>query len=101
MIGNEIIKGISGGEKKRTSVAAELITNPDITFLDEPTSRLDSGAAYDVVAVLKTLTEFRRSVMCTIHQASSEIFHQFDQAIFLVEGVVAYQGLPGGIRDFF
>mmetsp|Transcript_121378 Transcript_121378/g.348777 ORF Transcript_121378/g.348777 Transcript_121378/m.348777 type:complete len:628 (+) Transcript_121378:79-1962(+) len=101
VVGNELIKGISGGERKRTAVGAELITNPQITFLDEPTSGLDTGAAYDVVTVLKQLSQMSRSVMCTIHQPSSEILHLFDQAIFLVEGQVAYMGSPHDIRAHF
>eukprot|EP00927_Polykrikos_kofoidii_P027600 TRINITY_DN2421_c0_g1_i1.p1 TRINITY_DN2421_c0_g1~~TRINITY_DN2421_c0_g1_i1.p1 ORF type:complete len:626 (+),score=103.86 TRINITY_DN2421_c0_g1_i1:58-1878(+) len=101
MVGNELIKGISGGERKRTAVGAELITNPDITFLDEPTSGLDAGAAYDLILVLKQLAMLQRSVLLTIHQPSSEIFHQFDQAIFLVGGQVAYCGKPSDIRAHF
>lgn len=101
MVGNELIKGISGGERKRTAVGAELITNPEITFLDEPTSGLDTSAAYNVISVLRQLTQLKRSVLCTIHQPSSEIFHLFNQAIFLVAGEVAYHGPPSGIRAHF
>eukprot|EP00933_Yihiella_yeosuensis_P022412 TRINITY_DN17657_c0_g1_i1.p1 TRINITY_DN17657_c0_g1~~TRINITY_DN17657_c0_g1_i1.p1 ORF type:complete len:609 (-),score=89.87 TRINITY_DN17657_c0_g1_i1:121-1947(-) len=99
--GNEMIKGISGGQKKRTSIGAELITNPAITFLDEPTSGLDTAAAYRVIAILKELTNAGQSVMCTIHQPSSEIFQLFDQAIFLARGQMIYQGPPSGIRPHF
>mmetsp|Transcript_122752 Transcript_122752/g.392380 ORF Transcript_122752/g.392380 Transcript_122752/m.392380 type:complete len:481 (-) Transcript_122752:792-2234(-) len=101
MVGNELIKGISGGERKRTAVGAELITNPEITFLDEPTSGLDTGAAYNVISILQQLCHLQRSVLCTIHQPSSEIFHLFDQAIFLVAGQVVYHGPPSGIRAHF
>jgi ABC-type multidrug transport system ATPase subunit len=101
MVGNALIKGISGGEKKRTAIGAELMTNPKITFLDEPTSGLDSSAAYNVISLLKQLTERNQSVMCTIHQPSSEIFQLFDCAIFLARGKVVYQGPPSGIREYF
>eukprot|EP00929_Paragymnodinium_shiwhaense_P113628 TRINITY_DN8190_c0_g1_i1.p1 TRINITY_DN8190_c0_g1~~TRINITY_DN8190_c0_g1_i1.p1 ORF type:complete len:627 (-),score=158.39 TRINITY_DN8190_c0_g1_i1:583-2463(-) len=101
MVGNELIKGISGGERKRTAVGAELITNPQITFLDEPTSGLDTAAAYRVITVLKELTQLQQSVLCTIHQPSSEIFHLFDQAIFLAQGRVMYHGPPSGVRAHF
>jgi len=101
MVGNEMVKGISGGQKKRTSIGAELITNPRITFLDEPTSGLDTAAAFQVVSVLKELTKAQMSVMCTIHQPSSEIFQLFDSAIFLARGQVVYQGPPSGIRAHF
>eukprot|EP00930_Biecheleria_cincta_P037390 TRINITY_DN2565_c0_g2_i2.p1 TRINITY_DN2565_c0_g2~~TRINITY_DN2565_c0_g2_i2.p1 ORF type:complete len:619 (-),score=111.21 TRINITY_DN2565_c0_g2_i2:13-1830(-) len=99
--GNDMIKGISGGQKKRTSIGAELITNPAITFLDEPTSGLDTAAAYNVCNVLKQLANAGQSVMCTIHQPSSEIFQLFDSAIFLARGQVIYQGPPAGIRQYF
>lgn len=101
MVGNELIKGISGGERKRTAVGAELITNPQITFLDEPTSGLDTASAYSVVSLMKELTKCEQSVLCTIHQPSSEIFHLFDQAIFLSAGQVVYHGPPGGISAHF
>jgi len=99
--GNDMIKGLSGGQKKRTSIGAELITNPAITFLDEPTSGLDTAAAYNVCGVLKELAKANQSVMCTIHQPSSEIFQLFDSAIFLAKGQVIYQGPPSGIRAYF
>jgi len=101
MVGNELIKGISGGERKRTAVGAELITNPEITFLDEPTSGLDTASAFNIVSVLKSLTSMQQSVLCTIHQPSSEIFHLFDQSIFLFQGSVVYHGPPTGIREHF
>eukprot|EP00420_Gonyaulax_spinifera_P020672 CAMPEP_0197910074 /NCGR_PEP_ID=MMETSP1439-20131203/70204_1 /TAXON_ID=66791 /ORGANISM="Gonyaulax spinifera, Strain CCMP409" /LENGTH=619 /DNA_ID=CAMNT_0043531693 /DNA_START=30 /DNA_END=1889 /DNA_ORIENTATION=- len=101
MVGDALIKGISGGERKRTAIGAELITNPKITFLDEPTSGLDSAASYNVINVLKELTRLEQSVLCTIHQPSSEIFLLFDVAIFLAAGRVAYQGPPSGIRPHF
>lgn len=101
VVGNELIKGISGGQRKRTSVGAELITNPAITFLDEPTSGLDTSAAYQVCSVLKELANANQAVMCTIHQPSSEIFQLFDSAIFISRGRVMYQGHPSGIRAHF
>jgi ABC-type multidrug transport system ATPase subunit/ABC-type multidrug transport system permease subunit len=101
LAGSATIKGLSGGQKKRTSIGAELITNPTITFLDEPTSGLDTAGAYKVVLVLKELTKAQQSVMCTVHQPSSEIFELFDSAIFLARGTVIYQGPPSGIRSHF
>jgi ABC-type multidrug transport system ATPase subunit/ABC-type multidrug transport system permease subunit len=101
MAGNEMIKGISGGQKKRTSIGAELITNPAITFLDEPTSGLDTAAAFKVISVLKELANANQAVMCTIHQPSSEVFHLFDSAIFLARGRIVYQGPVSSIRPHF
>mmetsp|Transcript_36921 Transcript_36921/g.83513 ORF Transcript_36921/g.83513 Transcript_36921/m.83513 type:complete len:612 (+) Transcript_36921:50-1885(+) len=101
LCGNEMIKGISGGQKKRTAIGAELITNPTITFLDEPTSGLDSSAAYNVIEVLGALAAANQAVMCTIHQPSSEVFHKFDNAIFLAKGSIVFQGPPSEIRAHF
>lgn len=101
MVGSELIKGISGGEKKRTAIGQELITNPRITFLDEPTSGLDSEAAYNVVQVLKELTRVGQCVLATVHQPSSETFSLFDKAIFLARGKVIYCGALSGIRSHF
>ena len=73
MIGNELIKGISGGEKKRVSIGVELITQPSILFLDEPTSGLDSYAAYSVINNLKDLARLGCTVISTIHQVLQQL----------------------------
>lgn len=79
LVGSEMIKGISGGEKKRTAIGVELVTRPSILFLDEPTSGLDSWAAYSVIQNLKALSAKGCTILTTIHQPSSEVFHLFDQ----------------------
>jgi ABC-type multidrug transport system ATPase subunit len=91
-IGNALIKGISGGQRKRTSVGIELITNPSLFFLDEPTSGLDSYTSYSLLKVLRKIAASNATVLCTIHQPSSEVFHLFDSAIFLKAGRILYQG---------
>jgi len=86
-IGDEMIRGISGGEKKRTSIGVELVVRPKLIFLDEPTSGLDSYAAHNVVEKLRVLaTRSRSCVLCTIHQPSSEAFHTFDKCLLLRVG---------------
>lgn len=92
MVGNALVKGISGGERKRTSVGVELISNPKLLFLDEPLSGLDSYAAYTLVQALKDLTQSGVPVLCTVHQPSSEIFDMFDDVIMLHDGEVVYHG---------
>ena len=92
LIGNIMIKGISGGQKKRTSVGVEMITEPSLLFLDEPTSGLDSFAAFNLIKLLKVVATDGAAVLCTIHQPSSEVFHIFDLVLFLQAGRVLYNG---------
>lgn len=91
-VGNTFIKGISGGERKRTSIGVELITNPSVIYLDEPTTGLDSTTAYQVILLLKTLAKQGKTVISTIHQPSSELFLEFDRLMLLVDGRCIYQG---------
>ncbi|CAK0904346.1 unnamed protein product [Prorocentrum cordatum] len=92
IVGSALLKGISGGERKRTSVGVELITDPKMFFLDEPLSGLDSFAAYTLVQALKDLALAGVPVLCTVHQPSSEIFAMFDDVIILHDGEVVYHG---------
>ena len=83
-IGGTYIKGISGGERKRTSIGYELITDPMLLLCDEPTSGLDSTTALKIVKMLrKEAVENNLTVICTIHQPSAEIFAQFDRLLLL------------------
>lgn len=101
MVGNELIKGISGGEKKRTSVGVELITNPSLLFLDEPTSGLDSFSATQCVDILRRVAHAGCAVLCTIHQPSSEILGMFDSCILMSSGHIVYNGPVVEINDKF
>ncbi|XP_058125810.1 ATP-binding cassette sub-family G member 4-like [Anopheles ziemanni] len=86
------VANLSGGEKKRLSIALELISNPKIMFFDEPTSGLDIIAAMQVVAHLKDLAVSGRCVVCVIHQPSSSILQMFDDLLVLSEGHSLYRG---------
>eukprot|EP00928_Gymnodinium_smaydae_P015913 TRINITY_DN1591_c0_g1_i4.p1 TRINITY_DN1591_c0_g1~~TRINITY_DN1591_c0_g1_i4.p1 ORF type:complete len:616 (+),score=124.93 TRINITY_DN1591_c0_g1_i4:56-1849(+) len=99
-IGDHMIRGISGGEKKRTSVGIELITRPKLIFLDEPTSGLDSFAAHAVVQKLRELASNGGcNILCTIHQPSSEVFHSFSKVMCLREGKTFFFGTIPSLSD--
>ncbi|WAR00540.1 AB27G-like protein [Mya arenaria] len=87
VIGNLFVKGLSGGEKKRASIACELLTDMDILLLDEPTSGLDSTTAGAVMQCLGNLAkEFNKMIVLTIHQPSSRIYQMFDTLLLLSDG---------------
>lgn len=103
MIGSaDTTRGISGGERRRVSIACELVTSPSIIFLDEPTSGLDSYNAYNVVESLVTLAQdYNRTVIFTIHQPRSNIVALFDQLVLLAKGRTVYSGEYSKCQKYF
>ncbi|KAF5725469.1 ABC transporter family protein [Tripterygium wilfordii] len=91
-IGNWHLRGISGGEKKRLSIALEILTRPSLLLLDEPTSGLDSASAFFVVQTLRNIAVDGRTVISSIHQPSSEVFALFDNLFLLSGGETVYFG---------
>ena len=92
IIGSSMKKGLSGGEKKRLSIGNELIAHPSILILDEPTSGLDSFTAELVIGLLQEQAYMGKTIIFTIHQPSTKIFHMFDRLILMSEGKFVYQG---------
>lgn len=101
LVGGPLTKGISGGERKRTSVGIELVTMPSIVCLDEPTSGLDAFSALQCCEVLRKVANAGASVLFTIHQPSSESFETFNHFILMNGGRVMYQGSVQEISTFF
>ncbi|KAK9888643.1 hypothetical protein WA026_000870 [Henosepilachna vigintioctopunctata] len=101
MIGKPgVIKGISGGERKRLALASELLMNPSLLFCDEPTTGLDSFMALNIMQTLKNLARSGRTVICTLHQPSSELFGLFDKICLMAEGRTAFLGTLEQAEEF-
>ncbi len=86
LIGNELVKGISGGEKRRVTIAVQILTDPRILLLDEPTSGLDAFTASSIMEVLQGLAQEGRTLVLTIHQARSDLFKHFGNVLLLARG---------------
>jgi len=102
LIGNASVRGISGGEKRRVSIAVELIKDPQVLFLDEPTSGLDAKTSLTVMQTLHTLAhKHNHTILCTIHQPRSQIFDLFDRLILMTRGHVVYSGPAANTIEHF
>ncbi|XP_061427106.1 broad substrate specificity ATP-binding cassette transporter ABCG2-like isoform X1 [Lethenteron reissneri] len=91
-VGTELVRGVSGGERKRTNIGMELITDPSVLFLDEPTTGLDSSTASAVLLLLRRLSRRGRTIIFSIHQPRYSIFRLFDSLTLLVSGHTVYHG---------
>lgn len=93
LIGTPLRRGVSGGQKRRVSCAAQLITVSKVIWLDEPTSGLDSVAAYEVISVAKRFaTTHQLVIVASIHQPSTATYRLFDKLLLLSNGHTVYHG---------
>ena len=92
IVGDEKTRGLSGGEKKRLSIACEMIAKPHLIMADEPTSGLDAFAAQQAVRTLKNLASEGNTIVMSIHQPRSSIFQMLDDLCLLAEGKLIYFG---------
>ena len=79
----------------------ELITNPDVLFLDEPTTGLDATTAVTVVELLRKQAEKQRTIIFSIHQPRYSIFKLFDHVTLLSQGQLVYAGQRDRVLDYF
>ncbi|KAG9293833.1 hypothetical protein G9A89_019171 [Geosiphon pyriformis] len=101
-IGNVFVRGVSGGEKRRASIASQVITLPSMIFLDEPTTGLDSAASYNVMkAIVGMARKYKLTIIASIHQPSTETYSLFDKVAFIVRGRTAYIGSREGAIPHF
>ncbi|KAH3671245.1 hypothetical protein OGAPHI_000468 [Ogataea philodendri] len=102
LVGDRVNKGLSGGEKRRLSVGIQLVSNPSILFLDEPTTGLDSYNAYLLCESLKRLTKrLNKTIILSIHQPRADIFRLFDQVFILSKGRMCYGDTYSRMFDHF
>ncbi|XP_044480570.1 pleiotropic drug resistance protein 1-like [Mangifera indica] len=96
LVGLPGIDGLSTEQRKRLTIAVELVANPSIIFMDEPTSGLDARAAAIVMRTVRNTVDTGRTVVCTIHQPSIDIFEAFDELFLLKRGGQAIYAGPLG-----
>ena len=92
--------GISGGERKRTAVAVELVVRPPLLLCDEPTSGLDATTAHSLIKTLKGLASLGHSIVVVIHQPRTDIFQLLDNLLLLSKGSVVYDGPTAEVRSY-
>jgi ABC-type multidrug transport system ATPase subunit len=86
VIGDSAIPGLSPGQLKLVTIGVELVANPSVIFLDEPTSGLDAPSAARVMKAVRRIAATGRTVLCTIHQPSEQLFLMFDRLLLLKSG---------------
>ncbi|CRK94468.1 CLUMA_CG007974, isoform A [Clunio marinus] len=94
------VKNLSGGQQKRLSIAIEIVDDPKILFLDEPTTGLDSSSSTQCLSLLKQLSQEGKTIICTIHAPSALMFEKFDHIYVLAEGSCIYQGSSRNVVPF-
>ncbi|ETI28237.1 hypothetical protein G647_00686 [Cladophialophora carrionii CBS 160.54] len=102
VVGTPLRKGLSGGQKRRLSVASQLVTSPRLVFLDEPTSGLDSTASFECMKFIRQeAKQHNLIVIASIHQPSTTTFQLFDQLMLLSQGRTCYFGGVSAVEDYF
>ncbi|KAJ3155417.1 hypothetical protein HDU86_004319 [Geranomyces michiganensis] len=101
IIGDDRRKGCSGGEKRRVSIGVQLLVNPSVIYMDEPTTGLDSTTSLSLIETLVSLCRNGRTVCISIHQPRTAIFSKFDNVVLLTGGNLIYSGPCANVLDHF
>ncbi|CAK9136579.1 unnamed protein product [Ilex paraguariensis] len=99
LVGLPGVDGLSTEQRKRLTIAVELVANPSIVFMDEPTSGLDARAAAIVMRTVRNIVDTGRTIVCTIHQPSIDIFESFDELVLMKRGGELIYAGPLGKRS--
>uniref|UniRef100_A0A0A0LDZ6 ABC transporter domain-containing protein n=1 Tax=Cucumis sativus TaxID=3659 RepID=A0A0A0LDZ6_CUCSA len=99
LVGLPGVDGLSTEQRKRLTIAVELVANPSIIFMDEPTSGLDARSAAIVMRTVRNTVDTGRTVVCTIHQPSIDIFEAFDELLLMKRGGQMIYAGPLGERS--
>ncbi|KAF3441957.1 hypothetical protein FNV43_RR15873 [Rhamnella rubrinervis] len=99
LVGLPCVDGLSTEQRKRLTIAVELVANPSIVFMDEPTSGLDARSAAIVMRTVRNIVNTGRTIVCTIHQPSIDIFESFDELLFMKRGGELIYAGPLGPRS--
>jgi len=101
-VGGDLTRGVSGGERKRTSIGVELICDPPVLFLDEPTTGLDSFTAEQIINLITSQAkDHGRTILATIHQPNSHVYSLFDRLLLLAKGETIYIGRADRAVGYF
>lgn len=101
-IGDEAVRGVSGGQRKRVNIGMEMAADPSVLFLDEPTSGLDSAGSRSVVDALRSIADLGLTMALVLHQPRYEIFTQFDDLLLLGKGgCTVYMGPTSEAAAYF
>ncbi|XP_078061052.1 broad substrate specificity ATP-binding cassette transporter ABCG2 isoform X2 [Mustelus asterias] len=100
-VGTMFIRGVSGGERKRTNIGMELIIDPSVLFLDEPTTGLDASTALAVLMLLQRMSRKGKTIIFSIHQPRYSIFKLFGSMTLLASGRLVFHGPASEALDYF
>ncbi|VVC91166.1 unnamed protein product, partial [Leptidea sinapis] len=100
-IENNPINSLSGGERRLLSLATSLLSSPLVLICDEPTTGLDSYNALLVISVLKKLSKAGKTVICSVHQPSSDLFREFTSVCLMSEGKLLFNGTQRDCKELF